>query len=210
MRTRVPARGRLSSRPSNSNRRNASETGRKLMPSSAAILRREITWPMATSPRRIRSRMITYASPARSEAPEERSFINPQYSSPQDVDRIYPNTGLAGSVHWARWLVSSPRAHPHEKQSQPRMVSSPRILWLRAASLAPLGGLSGRRVRREASHRHLQFLERTEQLQCPLARCCGGGEARSVGRGRRAARVPDHLVGRNVHAAHHDDVSQPD
>src|SRR5580693_585000 len=65
MRTRVPARGRLSSNPSNSRRRNASETGRKLMPKSAAILRREITWPMAISPRRMRSRIYTYASAAR-------------------------------------------------------------------------------------------------------------------------------------------------
>src|SRR5580658_4591353 len=97
MRTRVPARGRLSSRPSNSNRRNASETGRKLMPSSAAILRREITWPIATSPRRIRSRMMTYASPARSEAPEERSFISPQYSSPQILKLTYAITACMQS-----------------------------------------------------------------------------------------------------------------
>src|SRR5262249_49377617 len=65
IRTRVPARGRLSSRPSNSRRSSASETGRKLMPSSAATLRRETDCPSEISPRRIRRRTWPYASAAR-------------------------------------------------------------------------------------------------------------------------------------------------
>src|ERR1051325_3055322 len=51
--------------PSNSRRSSASDTGRKLMPSSAAILRRETDWPIATSPRTIRRRTKVYASAAR-------------------------------------------------------------------------------------------------------------------------------------------------
>src|SRR4029077_205330 len=58
-------RGRLSSRPSNSRRSSASETGRKLMPSSAATLRRETDCPSEISPRRIRRRTTPYASAAR-------------------------------------------------------------------------------------------------------------------------------------------------
>src|SRR5262245_39659766 len=65
MRTRVPARGRLSSNPSISRRSSASDTGRKLMLNSAASLRREITCPSMISPRRILWRTTPYASEAR-------------------------------------------------------------------------------------------------------------------------------------------------
>ena len=65
MRTRVPARGRLSSNPSISSRSSASETGRKLMRSSAASLRREITCPKRYIATRMRWRTTEYASDAR-------------------------------------------------------------------------------------------------------------------------------------------------
>src|SRR5215467_14335694 len=65
MRTRVPARGRLSSIPSDSRRSSASETGRKLIPSSAATLRRDTDSPIAISPRTMRRRTKAYADAAR-------------------------------------------------------------------------------------------------------------------------------------------------
>src|SRR5665213_780607 len=62
IRTRVPARGRLSSSPSTSSLNKASDTGRKLIPISLASVRREMTCPSFNSPRRIRWRTLLYAS----------------------------------------------------------------------------------------------------------------------------------------------------
>jgi hypothetical protein len=69
IRTRVPIRGRLSTRPSASSRCMASVIGRKLMLSRSASLRRDNTSPIERSPLRISSRICWYALPA-SDSPE--------------------------------------------------------------------------------------------------------------------------------------------
>src|SRR5689334_858674 len=51
--------------PSNSRRSSASDTGRKLMPSSAATFRRETDSPIVISPRMMRRRTWAYAAAAR-------------------------------------------------------------------------------------------------------------------------------------------------
>src|SRR5215471_10777268 len=59
--TRVPTRGRLSTNPSLSSFCKASDTGSRLMPSSAASLRRDRAAPNGRSPLRILSRITKYA-----------------------------------------------------------------------------------------------------------------------------------------------------
>ena len=88
--------------------------------------------------------------------------------------------------------------------------SQPNLRELRAPRLAALRRFHVRRLREQAGHRHLQFLERAQQLQRAPAHGGRGRQARRVGRGRIPARVPHHLAGRNVHAAHHHALSQPD
>ena len=90
------------------------------------------------------------------------------------------------------------------------MVRRPRLLRLRAPRLAALGRLHRRRVPEQARHRHLQFLERAEQLQPPPAHRRRSRQARRMGGRRLSPGISHHLPGRDVHAPHHHALSQPD
>src|SRR5688572_31388559 len=120
MRTRVPARGRLSSSPSISSRNSASDTGRKLILSSAASLRREMTCPRAISPRRMRCRTTVYASDARLDGSADSFMGCPAFSStnesplvvgtpvrlqPDSYVRLKPDTTFGESESYERNLI---------------------------------------------------------------------------------------------------------
>src|SRR4029078_1579901 len=109
MRTRVPPRGRLSSSPSISSRSSASDTGRKLMLSSAASLRREITCPSVISPRRILWRTTVYASEARLDCsasfmgrPAFRYACPPQFRATPAAVRFYERNASAVRIDWTK------------------------------------------------------------------------------------------------------------
>ena len=88
-RTRVPARARLSTRPSTSSRRSASVTGSTLIPSSRASLRRDRGVPGRSWPLRISSRIAAYARSDRltgAAAPVPRRLKRSGTNRREDVD----------------------------------------------------------------------------------------------------------------------------
>ena len=69
--------------------------------------------------------------------------------------------------------------------------------------------VAGGHLRRPADHRHLQHLVGADAVQRPLPRAGRARQARRVGSGRRAVRVPGDVARRDEPAADGDAVPQP-